>query len=105
MPLKKGKKQESEMRKARYARAAELLGEWLAEPKGYDEQVEAALEKNKKDRLKFRSGKWMKLVLDTNILGKLCHPNSAKNRPVAEWMQKALKRGLSSTPSDCYCII
>ena len=25
----------------------------------------------------------MKLLIDTNILGKICHPNANKNKPIA----------------------
>lgn len=32
----------------------------------------------------------MKLVLDTNILGKVCHPKAAANRAIAEWLQGCL---------------
>jgi toxin FitB len=35
----------------------------------------------------------MKLVIDTNILGKLCHPKNAKNHEVAEWFLSALRDG------------
>lgn len=35
----------------------------------------------------------MKLVIDTNILGKLCHPKSKKNRPIASWFAEALRGG------------
>ena len=28
----------------------------------------------------------MRLILDTGILGRLCHPRNPKNRPVAEWL-------------------
>jgi predicted nucleic acid-binding protein len=35
----------------------------------------------------------VKLLLDTNIVTRLCHPAHEENRPVAEWIEKVL--GLS----------
>src|SRR5665213_43996 len=35
----------------------------------------------------------MKLVIDMNILGMLCHPSSPKNKPVAQWFANALVSG------------
>jgi predicted nucleic acid-binding protein len=35
----------------------------------------------------------MKLLLDTGILGQLCHPRQARNRPVAEWLTRLLASG------------
>src|SRR4051812_23060204 len=32
----------------------------------------------------------MRLIIDTNILGKLCLPKSPKNQAVAQWFRKAL---------------
>lgn len=32
----------------------------------------------------------MNLVLDTGILGKLCHPTQKKNRPVVDWLSSTL---------------
>jgi predicted nucleic acid-binding protein len=34
----------------------------------------------------------MKLVLDTGVLGQLCHPHGTKNRPVVEWLVGLLRR-------------
>jgi predicted nucleic acid-binding protein len=34
----------------------------------------------------------MNLVLDTGILGQLCHPRKTQNRPVAEWLVRTLRR-------------
>ena len=34
----------------------------------------------------------MTLLLDTGILGKLCHPKPVQNRPVAEWLANLLER-------------
>lgn len=33
----------------------------------------------------------MKLLIDTNILGKLCHPNATKNKPTASAIQIAMQ--------------
>ena len=33
----------------------------------------------------------MNLVLDSGVLGQLCHPHSAKNRPVAAWLAELLR--------------
>jgi len=33
----------------------------------------------------------MNLVLDTGILGQLCHPSKTQNRPVAEWLAQTLR--------------
>jgi hypothetical protein len=33
----------------------------------------------------------MKLLLDSNLLTKLCHPAKDKNRPLAEWLEKILE--------------
>ncbi len=33
----------------------------------------------------------MKLLIDTNILGKLCHPNANKNKPIATAVRKAMQ--------------
>jgi hypothetical protein len=35
----------------------------------------------------------MRLVLDTGILGRLCHPGKEQNRPVAEWLSRLLAAG------------
>ena len=32
----------------------------------------------------------MNLLLDTGILGRLCHPRKKENRPVAEWLSQLL---------------
>jgi len=32
----------------------------------------------------------MNLLLDTGILGQLCHPNKEANRPVAQWLEAIL---------------
>ena len=32
----------------------------------------------------------MNLLLDTGILGRLCHPRKKQNRPLAEWMARIL---------------
>lgn len=32
----------------------------------------------------------MSLLVDTGILGKLCHPNRRENRPVVEWLDSLL---------------
>lgn len=34
----------------------------------------------------------MNLVLDTGILGRLCHPRQKRNQPVAEWLARLLSR-------------
>jgi predicted nucleic acid-binding protein len=34
----------------------------------------------------------MNLLLDTGILGQLCHPNKDQNRPVTEWLTALLNR-------------
>jgi predicted nucleic acid-binding protein len=34
----------------------------------------------------WRSAKAMYLVLDSGVLGRLCHPNARSNREVAEWL-------------------
>ena len=34
----------------------------------------------------------MNLLLDTGILGQLCHPRKKQNRPVTEWLSKLLKQ-------------
>jgi len=37
-----------------------------------------------------------KLLLDTGILGKFCHPNQQQNRPVADWLHGLLLSGRES---------
>jgi predicted nucleic acid-binding protein len=34
----------------------------------------------------------MTLVLDTGILGQLCHPNKRQNRPVTVWLEQMLEQ-------------
>ena len=34
----------------------------------------------------------MNLVLDTGVLGQLCHPHRVHNRPIAEWLMGVLRR-------------
>ncbi|HEY7216311.1 MAG TPA: PIN domain-containing protein [Thermoanaerobaculia bacterium] len=43
----------------------------------------------------------MKLLLDTNILTRLCHPTHEENRPLSQWFEKTL--GLSG-PEVSICI-
>lgn len=33
----------------------------------------------------------VQLVLDANILGKVCHPRPSANRPIADWLKHSLK--------------
>src|SRR5689334_21347967 len=33
----------------------------------------------------------MRLLLDTGILGQLCHPNTPKNKQTAEWLDEVMK--------------
>ncbi len=35
----------------------------------------------------------MKFVLDTGILGRLCHPNKKQNKPVSRWLAELLDGG------------
>lgn len=35
----------------------------------------------------------MRLVLDTGILGQICHPKPAANHAVAAWLERVLERG------------
>jgi predicted nucleic acid-binding protein len=35
----------------------------------------------------------VRLVLDTGILGQLCHPKPPANRPVTTWLDRVLERG------------
>lgn len=37
----------------------------------------------------------MNILLDTSILGQLCHPNRQNNQPIVRWLQSLL-----TTPSD-----
>jgi hypothetical protein len=32
----------------------------------------------------------MNLLLDTGILGQLCHPNRGENQPVVQWLESLL---------------
>jgi predicted nucleic acid-binding protein len=34
----------------------------------------------------------MRLVLDTGVLGQLCHPQGVKNRPVVEWLVRLIRQ-------------
>ena len=43
----------------------------------------------------------MKLLLDANILTRLCHPTHEENRPLSQWLEKVL--GLSG-PEVSVCI-
>lgn len=38
----------------------------------------------------------MNLLLDTGILGQLCHPSKEKYRPVTEWLERVLIQGSES---------
>ncbi len=35
----------------------------------------------------------MNLLLDTGVLGQLCHPRQEQNRPVTEWLARLLDQG------------
>jgi predicted nucleic acid-binding protein len=35
----------------------------------------------------------MNLVLDSGVLGQLCHPHNVRNRPVVEWLVRLLRHG------------
>ena len=35
----------------------------------------------------------MNLLLDTGILGQICHPKKAQNKPVGDWMEHVLELG------------
>jgi predicted nucleic acid-binding protein len=39
----------------------------------------------------------MRLLIDTGILGQLCHPKKEQNRPVAEWLANRLRNCNQST--------
>ncbi len=39
----------------------------------------------------------MRLLLDTGILGQLCHPNKRVNRPICDWLDRRLE---SATEDD-----
>ena len=43
----------------------------------------------------------MRLLLETGILGQLCHPNQRVNRPVCDWLSQRLAR---ATRDDEVCV-
>jgi predicted nucleic acid-binding protein len=39
----------------------------------------------------------MKLILDTSLLGRLCHPTQLKNRPFVAWLNSLLRSDTTET--------